>query len=59
MEGDPNDISHVILAMAQGMAAVEVAGWLGTSKESVERRWRLAIDAVLDGLRPSSRAGSG
>jgi hypothetical protein len=38
------------MALAQGMAAVEVAGWLGTSNASVERRWTLAIDAVLDGL---------
>jgi AcrR family transcriptional regulator len=50
LEGDPTDISHVIMALAQGMAAVEVAGWLGTSNASVERRWTLAIDAVLDGL---------
>jgi len=59
LEGDATDISHVILALAQGMAAVEVAGWLGTSKESVERRWTLAVDAVFDGLRPISRAGEG
>lgn len=52
IDGDPTDISHVILALAQGMAAVEVAGWLGTSSASVERRWTLAIDAVLDGIRP-------
>lgn len=52
IEGNQTDIAHVILSVAQGMAAVEVAGWLGTSKASVERRWTLAIDAVLDGLRP-------
>jgi AcrR family transcriptional regulator len=55
LEGNPTDIAHVILSVAQGMASVEVAGWLGTSKASVERRWKLAIDAVLDGLRPAAR----
>ena len=51
--GDATDIAHVLLALAQGMASVEVAGWLGTSAASVERRWALAVDAVLEGLRPS------
>jgi AcrR family transcriptional regulator len=52
MDGDPTDIAHVLMSLAQGMVAVEVAGWLGTSTTSIERRWRLAIGAVLDGLRP-------
>ncbi len=59
IEGNATDISHVVLALAQGMAAVEVAGWLGTSKASVERRWTLAIDSLIGGLRPISRAGNG
>ncbi|MCU1393447.1 MAG: hypothetical protein JWM34_1875 [Ilumatobacteraceae bacterium] len=50
--GDPVDIAHVLLAVAQGLAAQERAGWLGTSKSSIERRWTLAVGAVLDGLRP-------
>jgi AcrR family transcriptional regulator len=58
LEGNPTDIAHVILSVAQGMASVEVAGWLGTSKASVERRWKLAVDAVLDGLRPAARTSS-
>jgi hypothetical protein len=36
--------------MTQGLAATEIAGWLGTSKASINRRWDLAIRAVLDGL---------
>ena len=52
--GDATDVAHVLLATAQGVAAVEVAGWLGTSRASVDRRWALAIEAVLDGLRPAS-----
>jgi len=51
--GDATDIAHVLLALARGMASIEVAGWLGTSGVSVERRWALAVDAVLDGLRPA------
>jgi hypothetical protein len=50
--GDPTDIAHVLLAAAQGLAAQETAGWLGTSKASVDRRWALGIRAVLDGLKP-------
>jgi hypothetical protein len=42
------------VAMAQGLAGQETAGWLGTSQESRDRRWNLAISALLDGLRPAS-----
>ncbi len=54
LEGDEVDIAHVIVAMAQGLAAHETAGWLGTSQESRDRRWDLAVTALLDGLRPAS-----
>jgi AcrR family transcriptional regulator len=47
--GDPADLAHALVALTQGLAANEVAGWLGTSKASIERRWQLAIDAMLDG----------
>ena len=51
--GDETDIAHVLIALAQGLAAQETAGWLGTSKASMDRRWDLAIRAVLDGLSPN------
>ena len=54
LEGDEVDIAHVIVAMAQGLAGQETAGWLGTSRESMDRRWDLAVTALLDGLRPAS-----
>ena len=54
LEGDEVDIAHVIVAMAQGLAGQETAGWLGTSQESRDRRWNLAVTALLDGLRPAS-----
>ena len=52
MVGDPTDIAHVLLSTAQGLAATERAGWLGTSKASMDRRWALAVSALLDGLAP-------
>jgi AcrR family transcriptional regulator len=53
--GDATDIAHVLVSLTQGLAATETAGWLGTSKASVERRWGTAVRAVLDGLRPGAR----
>jgi AcrR family transcriptional regulator len=49
--GDAADIAHALVSLTQGLAATEIAGWLGTSKASVERRWNLAIDGMLDGFR--------
>jgi len=50
LSGDETDIAHVLVSLTQGLAGTEMAGWLGTSRASVERRWNLAIRAVLDGL---------
>ena len=50
LEGQPTDIAHVLLAMAQGLALQETAGWLGSSPASMDRRWKLAVEAVLTGL---------
>ena len=52
IEGDATDIAHGLLALAQGLATQEAAGWLGTSKASRDRRWRIATAALLDGLAP-------
>ncbi len=49
--GDATDIAHVLVALLQGLAAAENAGRLGTSRASIERRWRLGVDAVLTGMR--------
>jgi AcrR family transcriptional regulator len=51
VRGDVTDVAHVVMALAQGMAAQETAGWLGTSEVSVDRRWDLAVSVVLNGLR--------
>lgn len=50
MRGDEADICHLLEALLQGMAFAETAGRLGTSTESIERRWRLAIGAILNGF---------
>lgn len=54
LAGDETDVAHVLVSLTQGLAATEAAGWLGRTPASVERRWRLAIRAVLDGLRPGA-----
>jgi AcrR family transcriptional regulator len=50
LEGDPTDVAHALVALIQGLAAAETSRRLGTSKASVNRRWRLAVEAMLDGL---------
>ena len=46
-DGDPVDLAHVQLAVVQGLAVQEAAGWLGTSAASIERRWALGANALL------------
>jgi AcrR family transcriptional regulator len=58
LAGDATDIAHVILALVEGLASQESAGWLGTSRESVERRWSLAFGALLGGLAPEAQGSS-
>jgi AcrR family transcriptional regulator len=50
LRGDETDVAHVLVALIQGMAFSEAAGRLGTSTESRERRWRLAIGTALNGF---------
>ncbi|WP_431235180.1 TetR/AcrR family transcriptional regulator [Mycolicibacterium psychrotolerans] len=50
LAGDPVDISHVLLALAQGLAVQEAGRWLGTSVSSVDRRWDVGVQAVLAGF---------
>jgi hypothetical protein len=52
MEGDATDVAHVLVALIQGLAEAEISRRLGTSQESVDRRWKLAIDAMLAGVVP-------
>ncbi len=52
LDGDATDIAHVLVSLAQGLAAAENAGRLGSTRRSIDRRWALAVKAVLDGLTP-------
>jgi AcrR family transcriptional regulator len=62
-DGDSTDIAHVFFAYVEGIAAAESARRLGSSKQSVDRRWRLGLNALIDGLsrgpttKTRSRAG--
>jgi AcrR family transcriptional regulator len=47
LAGDPVDLAHVLLAVAQGLAAQERGGWLGSTGAARDRRWRLALDTLL------------
>jgi AcrR family transcriptional regulator len=49
LHGDPTDIAHAFLALAQGLAQQEGAGWLGSSAESATRRWEIAFDLLVGG----------
>ena len=48
--GNPVDIAHVLLALAQGLAIQEGGHWLGASEESVNRRWSVGVRSVLRGF---------
>lgn len=52
LDGDPIDIAQVYFAFVQGMAAAESAQRMGASTQSVDRRWRLGLNALLTGLAP-------
>jgi AcrR family transcriptional regulator len=52
LEGDATDVAHVLVALAQGLGAAENARRLGSTREAIDRRWALAVDAVLRGLEP-------
>ena len=48
--GNPTDIAHVLLALAQGLAVQEAGRWLGTSTASVDRRWQVGVRSLLNGF---------
>ncbi len=58
IDGNETDIAHALLALAQGLAMQEAAGWLGSSRASVNRRWDLAVRALLAGLSPAQGCAS-
>jgi AcrR family transcriptional regulator len=50
MHGDEEDIALVLIALTEGLAIAENANRMGASQESIDRRWRVAVNALLDGL---------
>jgi len=52
LRGEETDIAYALLALMQGLAAAESARRLGTGRRSIDRRWQLAVDALIDGLAP-------
>jgi AcrR family transcriptional regulator len=50
MHGDEADIALVLIAFTEGLATAESSDRLGATRESIDRRWALAVNAVLDGL---------
>jgi AcrR family transcriptional regulator len=50
LHGEATDVAHVLVAVVQGLVAAENAQRLGSTQESADRRWELAVNAVLDGF---------
>ncbi len=57
LHGDETDIAHVLVALTQGLAMAESSRRLGTTRESIERRWSLALDGIIYGLGSASDSG--
>ncbi len=55
---DAVDVAHVLVALVQGLAAAELAGRLGTSQASVDRRWTIGVAAVIDGFAARATAAA-
>ena len=53
---DPVDAAHTLVALNRGLIATELAGLLGRSRPSRERRWQLAVEAQLAGLATATKA---
>lgn len=50
LRGDPTDVAHACVALVHGLAAAEVASRLGSSRAAIERRWDVALRALLRGF---------
>jgi AcrR family transcriptional regulator len=50
LRGDETDVAHALVALVQGLVAAENSERLGSTRASVDRRWSLAVNAMLDGL---------
>jgi AcrR family transcriptional regulator len=57
LRGDPTDVAHACVALVHGLAAAESARRLGGSPAAIERRWDVAVRALLRGF-ATERAGA-
>lgn len=57
--GDRVDIAQVLIATNRGLIAAELAGILGTTPSSSERRWALGVAAAIAGLGPAGARDTG
>lgn len=57
--GDRIDIAHVLIATNRGLIAAELAGVLGSSPSSSERRWAFGVQTVIAGLGTGGATKSG
>jgi AcrR family transcriptional regulator len=46
---DPDDVAQMLFGLVDGLAGLELRGWLGES-ETAGRRWELALSVALRGL---------
>lgn len=49
-KGSGKDAAICLFAVVQGLVSLEFAGLLGSSSESIERRWRTAVTATMNGV---------
>lgn len=49
-KGAGEDAAISLFAVVQGLVSIEFAGLLGSSSESIERRWRTAVTATMNGF---------
>jgi AcrR family transcriptional regulator len=54
LRGDPTDVAHACVALVHGLAAAEAARRLGGSPAAIERRWDVAVRALLRGFAPAA-----
>ena len=52
--GSATEAAHVLVAAHRGFVMAELAGIAGSSRASIDARYRRGVDAVLDGLLATS-----
>jgi AcrR family transcriptional regulator len=53
--GHDGDLAHALMALVQGLASAESAQILGSSEASIDRRWTVAVNALVAGFGAEAR----